>query len=48
MVFAYDNTGSGASTGDSCIGLVQSALDLDNALTYVEQNPVFDGLPICL
>lgn len=48
MVFAYDNTGSGASTGDSCIGLVQSALDLDNALNYVEQNPVFDGLPVCL
>ncbi len=48
MVFAYDNTGSGASTGDSCVGLVQSAIDLDNALTYVEQNPVFDGLPICL
>lgn len=48
MVFAYDNTGSGASTGDSCIGLVQSVIDLDNALTYVEQNPVFDGLPICL
>lgn len=48
MVFAYDNTGSGASTGDSCVGLVQSVLDLDSALTYVEQNPVFEGLPICL
>ncbi len=48
MVFAYDNTGSGVSTGDSCIGLVQSVIDLDNALTYVEQNPVFRGLPICL
>ncbi len=48
MVFAYDHTGSGASTGESCIGLVQSALDLDNALAYVEQNPIFDGLPICL
>lgn len=48
MVFAYDNTGSGASTGDSCIGLVQSVLDLDSALTYVEQSPVFDGLPVCL
>ena len=48
MVFAYDNTGSGASTGDSCVGLVQSVIDLDNALIYVEQNPVFDGLPICL
>lgn len=48
MVFAYDNTGSGASTGDSCVGLVQSVIDLDNALTYVEQNPAFDGLPICL
>ena len=31
MVFAYDNTGSGASTGDSCVGLVQSVIDLDNA-----------------
>lgn len=48
MVFAYDNTGSGASTGDSCVGLVQSALDLDSALAYVEQNPLFDGLPVCL
>lgn len=48
MVFAYDNTGSGASTGDSCKGLAQSAIDLDNALNYVEQNPIFDGLPICL
>lgn len=48
MVFAYDNTGSGASTGDSCVGLAQSMIDLDNALTYVEQNPVFAGLPICL
>lgn len=48
MVFAYDNTGSGASTGDSCIGLVQSVIDLDNALTYVEQNPLFKGIPICL
>ena len=48
MVFAYDNTGSGVSTGDSCVGLVQSVIDLDNALTYVEQNPLFDGLPICL
>lgn len=48
MVFAYDNTGSGASTGDSCKGLAQSAIDLDSALTYVEQNPMFEGLPICL
>lgn len=48
MVFSYDNTGSGASTGDSCIGLAQSAIDLDNALNYVESNPLFDGLPICL
>lgn len=48
MVFSYDNTGSGASTGDSCIGLAQSAIDLDNALKYIEGNSVFDGLPICL
>lgn len=48
MVFAFDNTGSGASTGDSCRGLAQSAIDLDNALKYVESNSLFDGLPICL
>lgn len=48
MVFAFDNTGSGESTGDSCIGLAQSAVDLDNALSYIEGNPLFDGLPICL
>lgn len=48
MVFAFDNTGSGVSTGESCVGLAQSMIDLDNALKYVENNPVFDGLPICL
>ena len=48
MVFAFDNTGSGKSTGESYRGLAQSVIDLDNALKYVEQNALFDGLPICL
>ena len=36
-VFAYDCTGSYRSEGDSTVGLPQSALDLDAALGYVEE-----------
>lgn len=48
VVFAYDATGSCTSEGDGTVGLVQSALDLDAALTYAEQDDRFDGLPVCL
>ena len=37
-VLAYDATGSCESEGEGTVGLVQSALDLDAALTYVENN----------
>ncbi|MBP0975900.1 MAG: alpha/beta hydrolase, partial [Oscillospiraceae bacterium] len=37
-VFAYDAAGSGDSPGDSTVGLVQSALDLNSALNYIEQD----------
>lgn len=37
-VFAYDCTGSCESEGDGTIGLSQSALDLDAALTYIEND----------
>ena len=47
-VFAYDSTGCHNSEGDNCVGLVQSALDLDAALTYIESDDRFDDLPVFL
>ena len=47
-VFTYDATGSCTSDGSGTIGLVQSALDLDCALQYVEQNERFEGVPVVL
>lgn len=44
-VFAYDAAGSGDSPGDSTVGLVQSALDLDSALTFAEQDPRLKDMP---
>lgn len=37
-VFAYDCTGSVESEGDGTMGLSQSAIDLDAALTYIESD----------
>lgn len=37
-VMGYDNTGTNLSDGKSLIGLGQSAIDLDYALRYVENN----------
>lgn len=47
-VFAYDATGSCTSEGDGTMGLPQSALDLDSALTYIEQDSELSALPKCL
>lgn len=44
-VFAYDATGSCTSEGDGTMGLPQSALDLDRALTYIEQDGELSSLP---
>ena len=44
-VFAYDACGSGDSTGDSTKGLVQSAIDLHNALTFVESDTRLKDMP---
>ncbi|MBP0971753.1 MAG: alpha/beta hydrolase, partial [Oscillospiraceae bacterium] len=44
-VFAYDAAGSGDSPGDSSVGLVQSALDLDSALSFAEQDPRLKKMP---
>lgn len=48
QVFGYDNTGCYGSEGDNCIGLPQSVWDLDSALTFIENEPRFSGLPILL
>ena len=47
-VFAYDATGSCTSEGYGTTGLVQSALDLHAALTYVEGDEALKDLPVCL
>lgn len=47
-VFAYDATGSCTSEGIGTTGLVQSALDLHAALTYVEGDETLKDLPVCL
>lgn len=44
-VFAFDNTGSCESEGDGTMGLPQSALDLDAALTYIENDANLAPLP---
>lgn len=48
QVFAFDNTGCYESEGVDCIGLPQSAIDLDAALSYIESESRFDGLPVFL
>ena len=47
-VFAYDATGSCTSEGRGTTGLVQSALDLHAALSYIENDKSLKDLPICL
>lgn len=44
-VFSYDATGSGVSGGESTKGLPQSALDLDAALNYIENDPELSAMP---
>ncbi len=44
-VFAYDAAGSGDSPGESSVGLVQSALDLNSALNYIEQDDRLNRMP---
>lgn len=48
QVFAFDNTGCHRSEGENMVGLCQSVLDLDAALTYLESQPRFDDLPVLL
>ena len=48
LVFAYDGTGSGQSEGDSTIGTLQSALDLDAAFDYIASSDALRNIPIYL
>jgi pimeloyl-ACP methyl ester carboxylesterase len=47
-VFTYDSTGNHASEGKSMVGLAQSLLDLDAALTYVKGHDNLNHLPVML
>lgn len=48
QVLCYSNTGCWDSEGENSIGLNQSVLDLDAALTWVEGESRFDGVPVFL
>ncbi len=48
QVFAYDNTGFHLSEGKSSVGLPQAVEDLDAALTFLEQDKSFSGMPVYL
>jgi dienelactone hydrolase len=47
-VFAFNNTGVSGSEGESIRGLSQSVIDLDAALTYIENSDKFNGLSVML
>jgi pimeloyl-ACP methyl ester carboxylesterase len=47
-VFAYNNTGTSGSEGESIRGLTQSVIDLDAALTYVKGSNELNNLPVML
>lgn len=47
-VFSFDFTGSHESEGESTVGLPQSLIDLDAALTYIESDDTLNDLPVML
>lgn len=47
-VFAYDATGNDESGGEGVGGLPQGVIDLDNAISFVEESGNFPNLPIAL
>ena len=47
-VFAYDATGNDKSKGDGVGGIPQGQIDLDHAITFVEESGNFPKLPIAL
>lgn len=47
-VLGFDNTGSGKSEGEGVMGMAQSAIDLDAALTFAESDDRLKNLPVFL
>ncbi len=47
-VLTYDNTGTGESEGFGTKGLSQSAIDLDNALSFIERDGELRKMPVYL
>ncbi|MBR1899047.1 MAG: alpha/beta fold hydrolase [Oscillospiraceae bacterium] len=47
-VFAYDATGNDKSEGEGVGGIPQGAIDLDHAITFVEESGEFPDLPVML
>lgn len=47
-VFAYDATGNDESEGEGVGGLTQGVIDLDHAISFVEESGNFPELPIVL
>jgi pimeloyl-ACP methyl ester carboxylesterase len=47
-VLAFNNTGVSGSEGKNMRGLTQSVIDLDAALTYIENSSTLSSLPIML
>ncbi len=48
LVFAYDATGNDESEGEGVGGIPQGVVDLDHALSFVEESGSFPKLPIVL
>ena len=48
IAFAYDVTGNDDSEGDDVHGLPQGVIDLDRAISYVENDPELKNYPIFL
>ncbi len=48
LVLAYDGTGSGYSEGETTVGTLQSALDLDAAFDYISSSDRLSKLPVYL
>ena len=47
-VLSFNNTGVDESEGKNSVGLAQSVIDLDAALTYIENDKELENLPVML
>ncbi len=47
-VFTYDGTGAHDSEGESCVGMCQALIDLDNALNFIKSTSPYREQPLFL